>query len=130
MLQGRIAGPPMARTLGFELTEIEHGRALFTGVPSAEYHNPLGSVHGGWAATLLDSCMACAVHSSLPAGVGYTTLEFKVDLIRAITVETGEVRAEGRVTRVGRRVGLAEGALRDASGELLAKGTTTCLIIA
>ncbi len=128
MLNGRFAGPPMARTLGFDLIDVEHGRALFTGTPSADYYNPLGSVHGGWAATLLDSCMACAVHSTLPAGVGYTTLEFKIDLIRPITVKTGDVSAEGRVIRVGKRIGLAEGTLRDANGEILAKGTTTCLI--
>lgn len=129
MIDGCIDGPPMARTLGFDLTEVEHGRALFTGTPCADYYNPLGSVHGGWAATLLDSCMACAVHTTLPAGVGYTTLEFKIDLIRPITVKTGDVSAEGQVIRVGKRVGLAEGTLRDGNGEILAKGTTTCLII-
>ena len=129
LMAGEVAAPPMAGTLGFKLAEIERGRALFVGTPSIDYYNPIGSVHGGWAATLLDSCMGCAVHSTLPAGVAYTTLEFKIDLLRAITVKTGEVTAEGNVVRVGKRVGLAEGVLRDANGEQLARGTTTCLIL-
>lgn len=129
LIEGRIAAPPMAATLGFALVEAERGRALFVGTPSHDYYNPLGSVHGGWAATLLDSCMGCAVHTTLPAGVGYTTLEFKIDLIRPITAQTGEVTAEGTVVRVGKRVGLAEGVLRDVNDEILAKGTTTCLIL-
>ncbi|GAB4351175.1 MAG: PaaI family thioesterase [Gammaproteobacteria bacterium] len=129
LIDGEIPAPPMARTLGFRLHEVEHGRALFVGAPSIDYYNPIGSVHGGWAATLLDSCMGCAVHSTLPAGAAYTTLEFKIDLIRAITEKTGEVTAEGTVVRVGKRVGLAEGVLRDINGELLARGSTTCLIL-
>lgn len=129
LMEGEIPPPPMAQTLGFRLVEVERGRALFSGTPAVDFYNPIGSVHGGWAATLLDSCMGCAVHSTLPAGVAYTTLEFKIDLMRAITVQTGEVTAEGRVVRVGKRVGLAEGVLRDANGEQLARGSTTCLIL-
>ncbi len=130
LIEGRLPAPPMADTLGFRLVEVEPGRALFVGEPSDDYYNPIGSVHGGWAATLLDSCMGCAVHSTLPSGVVYTTLEFKIDLMRAITTRTGQVTAEGNVIRVGKRVGLSEGVLRDSNNEILAKGTTTCLIMA
>lgn len=126
---GRLPGPPIARLLGFDLVEVEHGRAVFAGVPGDEHYNPIGSVHGGYAATLLDSCMACAVQSTLPQGIGYTTLEFKVSLARAITAATGPVRAEGSILTVGRRVGSAEGRLVDGDGKLLAHGTTTCLVM-
>jgi len=129
LIDGSLPAPAMAKTLGFQLVEVEPGRALFVGEPSDDYYNPIGSVHGGWAATLLDSCMGCAVHSTLPSGVAYTTLEFKIDLMRAITTQTGQVTAEGNVIRVGKRVGLSEGVLRDANNEILAKGTTTCLIV-
>ena len=125
---GRLPAPPMTRTLGFALTEVSEGRALFRGQPSFEHYNPIGSVHGGWAATLLDSCMGCAVQSTLPQGSGYTTLEFKVNLVRAMTDKTGPVEAEGTVVQSGRRVGVAEGRLTDGDGRLLAFGTTTCLI--
>jgi uncharacterized protein (TIGR00369 family) len=127
--EGRLPAPPMARTLGFTLVEIEHGRAVFVGTPGPGLLNPLGTVHGGYAATLLDSCMGCAVHSTLPAGAGYATLEFKVTLLRAVTPETGPVRAEGRLLHAGRRVAAADGCLLDAQGRLLAHGTTSCLII-
>ena len=126
---GRLPGPPIARLLGFDLVEVEHGRAVFAGVPAHDHYNPIGSVHGGYAATLLDSCMACAVQSTLPQGIGYTTLEFKVSLARAITAATGPVRAEGSILTVGRRVGSAEGRLVDGDGKLLAHGTTTCLVM-
>jgi uncharacterized protein (TIGR00369 family) len=101
---------------------------VFAGTPRFEHYNPLGTVHGGYAATLLASCMACAVHSSLPKGVGYTTLEFKISLTRAMTADTGEVRAEGKVITAGRRVATSEGRLTDANGRLIAHGTTTCLV--
>jgi uncharacterized protein (TIGR00369 family) len=97
-------------------------------VPGPQHYNPIGTVHGGFAATLLDSAMGCAVQSMLPAGTVYTSLEFKISLIRAITSDTGEVRAEGRTLNVGRRVGTAEGQLLDGKGRLLAHGTTTCLV--
>lgn len=128
LIDGSLPPPPMAKTLSFRLTGAEEGRAVFTGEPSADFYNPIGSVHGGWAATVLDSCMGCAVQTTLPAGVGYTTLEFKIDLVRAITSRTGPVRAEGKVVKSGRRVALADGELRDGEGRLLARGTTTCLV--
>ncbi len=126
---GRLPAPPISRGLAFRMTEVEQGRVVFEGFPSADHYNPIGTVHGGYAATLLDSCMACAVQSTLPKGTGYTTLEFKVNLVRAITVETGRVLAEGRVMTAGRRIGTAEGRLLDPAGKLLAHATTTCLIM-
>jgi uncharacterized protein (TIGR00369 family) len=128
MIAGRFPGPPIMQLIGFDLTEVESGRAVFAGVPQFKHYNPLGCVHGGYAATLLDSCMACAVYSTLPKGVGYTTLEFKISFIRALTVDTGPVRAEGKTISSGRRVATAEGRLVDARGRLLAQGTTTCLV--
>ena len=114
--------------MGFLLTEVAEGRALFRGEPGFEHYNPIGSVHGGWAATLLDSCMGCAVQSTLPQGSGYTTLEFKINLVRGMTDKTGPVEAEGTIVQSGRRVGVAEGRITDGEGRLLAFGTTTCLI--
>jgi uncharacterized protein (TIGR00369 family) len=128
MIAGRLPGPPIMETLDFRAVEVDHGRAVFEGVPQFKHYNPLGTVHGGYAATLLDSCMGCAVHSTLPKGVGYTTLEFKVTLIRPLTKDTGLVRAEGKVLNAGRRAATAEGRLTDASGKLLAHATTTCLV--
>jgi uncharacterized protein (TIGR00369 family) len=126
---GRLPRPPISATLNFALVAVTKGFAVFEGTPGPEHYNPIGSVHGGIAATLLDSCMACAVQSTLAQGFGYTTLEFKISFIRGITTETGRVRAEGKVLSAGRRVGTAEGRLVDAQGRLLATGTTTCLIM-
>ena len=126
---GTLPPPPMGRLLGFGLEEVEEGRVVFAAVPGGQHYNPIGTVHGGFAATLLDSCMACAVQSTLARGFGYTTLELKVNLVRAMTEDTGPVRAEGRVLHAGRRVATAEGRLTDAAGRLLAHGTTTCLVI-
>lgn len=126
---GTLPPPPMGRLLGFGLEEVEEGRVVFAAVPGTRHYNPIGTVHGGFAATLLDSCMACAVQSTLARGFGYTTLELKVNLVRAMTEDTGPVRAEGRVLHAGRRVATAEGRLTDAAGRLLAHGTTTCLVI-
>lgn len=128
MIAGRLPGPPIMETLDFGVVEVEQGRAVFEGVPQFKHYNPLGTVHGGYAATLLDSCMGCAVHTTLPKGVIYTTMEFKVSLIRAITKDTGLVRAEGKVLNAGRRAATAEGRLTDAGGKLLAHATTTCLV--
>lgn len=128
MMSGRLPGPPIMELLDFGLTEVENGRAVFEGVPQFKHYNPLGTVHGGYTATLLDSCMGCAVHSTLPKGIGYTTLEFKVSLIRALTKDTGLVRAEGKVLNAGRRAATAEGRVIDGKGRLLAHATTTCLI--
>ena len=128
ILEGRFPPAPIAAALKFELVEVEHGRAVFEGVPEFAFYNPISSVHGGYAATLLDSCMGCAVHASLPAGQAYTTLEFKINFVRAMTDQTGRVRAEGRVIHPGNRAATAEGNLYDARGKLLAHATTTCLV--
>jgi uncharacterized protein (TIGR00369 family) len=126
--RGELPGPPIAKTLGFNLAEVEEGRAVFISEPGLHHYNPIGTVHAGFTATLLDSCMACAVHSTLPKGTGYTTMEFKISLLRPMTTETGPVRAEGTLLSRGRRAATAEGRLTDAQGKLLAHATTTCLI--
>lgn len=128
--EGRYPSPPIGRFFNGDLAEVAQGRVVFQGVPGEEHYNPMGIVHGGFAATLLDSCMGCAVHSTLAAGQGYTTLEVKVNYVRPMSDQTGPVRAEGKVVHLGSRVATAEGALTDASGKLLAHGTTTCLIFA
>lgn len=128
ILEGQFPPAPITAALKFELTEVEHGCAVFEGEPEFAYYNPIGSVHGGYAATLLDSCMGCAVHTVLPAGQAYTTLEFKINFVRAMTDQTGRVRAEGRVIHPGNRAATAEGKLYDARGKLLAHATTTCMI--
>jgi uncharacterized protein (TIGR00369 family) len=118
----------IARTLGYDVTEAASGRVVVTANPGDDHLNPAGTVHGGFAATLLDSCMGLAVQSTLEKGFGQTTLEFKISLVRPITTETGEIRAEGIVLSRGRRIGTAEGRITDGAGRLLAHGTTTCLI--
>ena len=123
-----LPAPPIAETLGFELIEVDAGRAVFAGIPQLRHYNPIGVVHGGFASTLLDSALGCAVHSTLAKGEAYTTLELKVNLVRAITVETGRITAEGRLIHRGRTVGTAEAYLRDGAGKLYAHGTTTCMI--
>lgn len=128
MLAGELPYPPICDTLGFILVEAERGRIVFQGTPEHRHYNPLGSVHGGFHATLLDSCVACAVHSTLEPGQGYTTLELKVNYVRALTDRAGPVRAEGKVIHVGKQMGTAEGRLYDAAGKLYAHATTTCLI--
>ena len=125
---GQFPRPPIFSLFGFELGDLERGRVVFTGVPDQRHYNPLGIVHGGYAATVLDSCMGCAVHSTLEKGSGYTTLEFKISFVRAMTDKTGPVAAEGKVLHAGRRTATAEGMLKDANGRLLAHATTTCLI--
>jgi uncharacterized protein (TIGR00369 family) len=125
---GRLPQPPITETLGFRLAEVAPGFALFTMTPQFKHYNPNATVHGGVAATLLDSCMSCAIQTHFEAGTGYTTLEIKVNFVRAITQETGPVRAEGRSLYVGRRSGTAEGKILDGKGTLLAHSTTTCLI--
>lgn len=129
MLAGNLPAPPIAQQLGFWMSEVEHGRVVFEYQPVAVHFNPLGSIHGGIAATLLDSVMGCAIHSTLKAGSGFTTLEIKVNYIRAMTDKTGIVRAEGKVINVGSRIATSEGRIVDAGGKLLAHGTTTCLIL-
>jgi uncharacterized protein (TIGR00369 family) len=114
--------------LGYDVTEAANGRVVITGYPNGSHLNPSGTVHGGLAATLLDSCMGLAIRSTLDKGVAQTTLEFKISLLRPITSETGPIKAEGVVLNCGRRIGTAEGRLTDREGRLLAHGTTTCLI--
>ena len=128
IVSGELPAPPIAETLGFQLVEVAEGRALFQGVPAFRHYNPIGVVHGGYAATLLDSAVGCAVHSTLAKGEGYTTLELKINLVRAITEKTGRVSAEGKLLYRGRTVGTAEGYLRDDAGKLYAHATTTCMI--
>lgn len=128
LVDGSLPLNSMAETLGYDIAEADNGRVVVTAVPSAAYLNPAGTVHGGLAATLLDTCMGLAIHTTLEKGVSQTTLEFKISLVRPITPETGPIRAEGVVMTRGRRVGTAEGRLTDGTGRLLAHGTTTCLI--
>lgn len=129
LVDGTLPPPPIMELLGGRLIEANEGRVVFAAWPAEYHYNPIGVVHGGLAATLLDSAMGCAVHSTLPAGVGYTTLEIKVNYIRAIIMTTGELRAEGSVLHAGSRTATAEGRLTDAAGTLYAHGTTTCLIL-
>jgi uncharacterized protein (TIGR00369 family) len=128
LASGALPLNTIAQTLGYEVVEAESGRVAITLDPSDAHLNPWGTVHGGLTATLLDSCMGLAIQTMLEKGVGSTTLEFKISLVRAVTLETGRIRAEGKVLNCGRRVGTAEGRLTDASGRLLAHGTTTCMI--
>jgi uncharacterized protein (TIGR00369 family) len=118
----------MAESLGYDVAEAASGRVVVTAMPNSAHLNPSGTVHGGYAATLLDSCMGLAIRSMLDRGFGSTTLEFKISLQRPITPETGLITAEGVVLSSGRRIGTAEGRITDAQGRLLAHGTTTCLI--
>ncbi|HEV7351931.1 MAG TPA: PaaI family thioesterase [Brevundimonas sp.] len=129
VVEGRRPEIPMARTLGYRLIEVEEGRVVFEGEPGSHVLNPMGTVHGGWAATVLDSCVACAVHSTLKPGQAYTTLELKVAYHRAMTPDIGTVRAEGVVLSVGRRAGFAEGKLIGPDGKLYASATSTCIIM-
>jgi uncharacterized protein (TIGR00369 family) len=128
LVDGTLPLNTMARTLGYDVTEAASGRVVVTAQPSDAHLNPAGTVHGGLAATLLDTCMGLAIQSTLEEGVGQTTLEFKISLVRPITPDTGPIRAEGIVISRGRRVGTAEGRVTDGTGRLLAHGTTTCLI--
>ena len=128
LADGTLPLNTIARTLGYDVTEAASGRVVVSAEPTDEPLNPAGTVHGGFAATLLDSCMGLAVQSTLEKGFGSTTLEFKISLVRPITPESGQIRAEGNVLSSGRRVGTAEGRITDGTGRLLAHGTTTCLI--
>jgi uncharacterized protein (TIGR00369 family) len=130
MMAGELPPPPIAQTLGFDLIEVERGRATFTAEPAEFHYNPIGVVHGGLALTLLDSAMGCAVQSLLDAGVAYTTLEVKANFVRPLTTDTGLVRCTGTVVHAGRTVATAEGRIEDADGRLYAHGTSTLLIIA
>jgi uncharacterized protein (TIGR00369 family) len=128
LVDGTLPLNTMAQTLGYDVAEAANGRVVVTANPSGIHLNPAGTVHGGLAATLLDSCMGLSILSTLEKGVSQTTLEFKISLVRPITPDTGLIRAEGIVLSRGRRVGTAEGRVTDGNGRLLAHGTTTCLI--
>jgi uncharacterized protein (TIGR00369 family) len=128
LASGALPLNTMAQTLGYEVVEAESGRVALMIEPTDSHLNPWGTVHGGLTATLLDSCMGLAIQSMLEKGFASTTLEFKISLVRAITLETGRIRAEGNVLNCGSRIGTAEGRVIDANGRLLAHGTTTCLI--
>jgi uncharacterized protein (TIGR00369 family) len=126
---GELPPPPIMSTLGYDGLAVGAGWARFSLTPGEHHYNPIGSVHGGVAATLLDSALGCAVHTTLPAGVGYTTVDLSVTFVRPLTATTGPVQCEGRVIHVGSRVGTAEARITDADGRLYAHATATCLIM-
>lgn len=128
MVTHELPAPPIGESFDFLLTEIENGRAVFEGKPHGKFYNPLGTIHGGFIATLLDSAMACAIHSTLEAGKGSTSVEIKVNFVRPIFERTGTLRAIGETINVGRQIASAEGKLIGADGKLYAHGTTTCFI--
>ena len=129
MISGKFPAPPICEVLDFLLVEAEHGRVVFEGIPSDRFRNPLGTVHGGWMSTLLDSALGCAVHSTLKAGQGYTTVDLAVSFVRAVHQSTGKMRCEAKVIHVGGRIATSEARLVDAEGKLYAHGTTTCLVM-
>jgi uncharacterized protein (TIGR00369 family) len=127
---GEVPPPPMAVLLNFSVVEVEHGRAVFDGLPGEEHYNPIGVVHGGYAATLLDSALGCAVHTTLAAGEAYTTLTLETKFVRPVTADTGRVRATAEVVHRGRRQATADARLSAVeSGKLLAHATATCMVI-
>jgi len=128
LIAGRLPAPPVSAALGFTLEEAEYGRAVFVLAPGEEHYNPIGSVHGGVHATLLDSAAGCAVQSVLPRGMAYTSLDLSLKFLRPITVDTGKVRAVGTVLNSGRRTALAQAELLDSTGRLLAHATSSCLL--
>lgn len=125
---GDLPSPPIGETMDFIPVHMEKGLAVFQGKPMLKHYNPLGTVHGGWYCTLLDSAVGCAVHTTLPAGKGYTTLEIKVNMLRPLTDATPLVRAEGKVIHTGQQVATAEGRIVGPDGKVYAHATTTCLI--
>ena len=128
MLAGQLPRAPIGDTLDFILIEAEPGRAVFQGSPHQRHYNPLGTVHGGWFATLLDSAVGCAVHASLPAGKSYTTAELKINIVRPLTDKVPLIRAEGKVIHMGTRMATAEGRMTGPDGKLYAHASTTCFI--
>jgi uncharacterized protein (TIGR00369 family) len=128
IFEGKLPAPPIMQTVEPFDSTAEPGVVVIQSTPGFRHYNPIGLVHGGYAATLLDSAMGLAVHTMLPAGTGYTTLEFKISFIKGMTRDTGPVRTEGRTLNVGRRAATAEARITDAKGRLLAHGTTTCLV--
>ncbi len=129
MLVGKFPAPPICEVLDFLLVEAEPGRVLFAGIPADRFRNPLGTVHGGWMSTILDSALGCAVHSTLKAGQGYTTVDLAVSFVRAVHQSTGKLKCEAKVIHVGGRIATSEARLVDVEGKLYAHGTTTCLVM-
>lgn len=129
IMMGELPPVPICETLDFFMVLVEPGHVVFQGNPRPEFCNPMGSVHGGWMAALLDSCASCSVQSMLPAGKGFLTLELKVNFIRAVMTDVGPLRAEGKIVNFGNRVGVAEGRLTDANGRLYGHAVVTCLIL-
>jgi uncharacterized protein (TIGR00369 family) len=128
MIDGTIPAPPIASHINLEMVSVEPGVANMAATPDESHYNPIGSVHGGFAATLLDSVCGCAVQSTLPAGVAYTSLDLNVSFLRGMTSETGRVTAQGRVTKPGSRAAFVEADIKDAAGRLIATATSTCLV--
>ncbi|MGH8724210.1 MAG: PaaI family thioesterase [Burkholderiales bacterium] len=126
---GKLPHPPICALLNYRLVEVEPGHAVFEITAGEQHYNPIGVVHGGIAMTLLDSAMGCAVQTHMPAGGGYTTLEAKTNLVRAVTAATGKLRAIGKIVHLGKRVVTAEGRLEDPAGKLYAHATTTCIVL-
>ncbi len=129
MLRGELAPPPITDTLGFTLVEVDRGKAVFAGRPAEWQYNPLGSVHGGWVATILDSALGCAVHTLLDGQTGYTTTDLQVRFLRAVTADSGLLRAEATVVHGGSRIATAEAKLVGAEGKLFATATASCLLL-
>ena len=130
IVAGEIPGVPIGDTLGFRLVEVENGRVVLLGNPDRRSYNLIGSVHGGWAASILDSALALATLSTLAPEQGFTTVDIRINYLRPLTVETGEVRAEGRVIQGGRKLAYCEAKLTDAAGKVICHGTGSCLILA
>lgn len=128
MIAGELPAPPICEVMHFILTGVGDGEARFEGAPGNAHYNPLGSVHGGWSAAILDSALGCAVHSTLAAGEGYTTVEFKVNIVRPIFAGSGKLVCEGRIVHRGKRIATSEAMLKDGKGRLLAHGVETCMI--
>ncbi len=129
MIDGKFPGPPIAKLLNFYLAEVKIGRAVFCGTPTLDHYNPAGTVHGGWAATILDSALGCSVQSKLPKGVLFTTVEIKVNLVRPLFDTTGELICESNVLHFGRTIATSDATLKNAEGKLFAHGTSTCVIL-
>ena len=129
LMDGELPPPPIAELMDFRPVTVEEGRVVFAGTPGRQHYNPIGTVHGGVLATLLDSATGCAVHSTLPAGTGYTSLDLSVRFLRPVSVGSGTLRCTGEVLNAGRRTALAEARLTDAAGKLLAHATSTCLLL-
>ena len=128
MMAGDFPAPPICQTMNFILTSVGDGEARFEGVPEFRHYNPLGTVHGGWTGTILDSALGCAVHAALSPGEGYTTVEFKVNIVRPVFETSGRLVCDGRVVHRGKRIATSEATLKDGEGRLLAHGTETCMI--